>query len=495
MIRSEVEEIITIVEADISNGEGISNKRQYVVAARQIEQRRKDLQLRNQPTKSEIKQKKQHLENIKLNQDKKLKLKKEKNDAQQQIVLDIFKNVADHITPTLGHRQRVVAQRAILTSTSAHDRCKIMEGILLSATAQELKTCMTTADSINEERLSDILLNSSLPTELWQKSMEKISMLIPMNKRENENNNNDPDSNDGNEDNQETRETFDKYDDNNSYYKEIESILQNVLIHLDGHHVEKNKKIESDNAIPELVNEEHRATMIEIFHSMHTFTIDRKKCLEEALETLATYSQLCNVLLAVISDLSNESITMASNAQHNSNTLSKNALPHIKELMRNSHMMEYTSGPKHQSIINQIMISKSHYDLSIALFDAVEEHATIMKGMSGGGGGGGGSGGGGSGRNSGRGRGGSGEGRTAGRTNIHEHGLGYSQNHGHIAQKKRKEKEAWNEMQNQDSDEDEEPYRVSMKTMNGSRKPVKPESDIKKDLFKDSPRGKKIRGR
>merc|ERR1711865_731647 len=110
--------------------------------------------------------------------------------------------------------------RAILTSTSAHDRCKIMEGILLSATAQELKTCMTTADSINEERLSDILLNSSLPTELWQKSMEKISMLIPMNKRENENNNND-----GNEDNQETRETFDKYDDN-SYYKEIESILQ-----------------------------------------------------------------------------------------------------------------------------------------------------------------------------------------------------------------------------------------------------------------------------
>ena len=86
-------------------------------------------------------------------------------------------------------------------------------------------------------------------------------------------------------------------------------------------------------------------------------------------------------------------LTMASTAQHTSD-LSENALPHIKEMLRNSHMMEYTSGPKHQIIIESVMISKSHYDLSIALFQAVEEHAIIMDGMKqpgdGGGGGGGG---------------------------------------------------------------------------------------------------------
>ena len=128
---------------------------------------------------------------------------------------------------------------------------------------------------------------------------------------------------------------------------------------------------------PDFVRDDHRRNIIRTCHAMHTFSSERKRVLEEALETLATYSQLCNVLLAVLSDMSNESITLASTANHG-NDLSSAALPHIKEIVRNSHMMEYTSGQKHAKIVGKIMAANTHYDLSIALFEAVEEHALVM---------------------------------------------------------------------------------------------------------------------
>jgi hypothetical protein len=195
--------------------------------------------------------------------------------------------------------------------------------------------------------------------------------------------------------------------------------------------------------------------------------------LEEALETLATYSQLCNVLLAVVSDLSNESISMASTAQHSSD-LSANALPHIKEMLRNSHMMEYTSGPKHQEIVESVMISKSHYDLSIALFQAVEEHASIMQRM--------------------KQPGGVGVPDIGMRSTIGG-GMGYADSHGHTARQRRREEEGGN-----DSSDDEDYSFAPTVSGRGSsgRTPVPPGS--KKDsstLFrggaKDSPKQKQLR--
>lgn len=153
--------------------------------------------------------------------------------------------------------------------------------------------------------------------------------------------------------------------------------MVDVLVQLSKQHQEKMALKSQAEKIPDLVEETHRISMIRTFHNMHTFSAERKRVLEEAMETLATYSQLCNVLLAVLSDLSNDSITMASTTNHGSD-LSTAALPHIKEIVRNSHMMEYTSGPKHAAIVRKIMQSSTHYDLSVALFEAVEEHAAIM---------------------------------------------------------------------------------------------------------------------
>ena len=368
-LRCEVEEILTIVEADIDNGDGISNKRKYTIAARQIENRRKEEMLRNQPSAEEVQRKKD--KKMAYLEDKKQKeeMKKVQNEQGQQKVIAIFKEVADHIHPNLGHRQRVVALRIIGSSTCAHDRCKIIEAILLSMDALTMKTCLNTFDSV-ENRMDEILSSANLPADIWQKASEQVSML---DNNSSSSNNNDGSGGGGGGGGGNSSS-------NGDYFEDMEGILCDVMSNLSSHKVEKLSAKQAKTAAPELVTEGHRSAMIATFHAMQTFTIERKRCLEEALETLATYSQLCNVLLAVVSDLSNESITMASNAQHSSN-LSADALPHIKELMRNSHMMEYTSGPKHADIVHRVMESKSHYDLSIALFDAVEEHATIMQGM------------------------------------------------------------------------------------------------------------------
>jgi hypothetical protein len=135
LVRSEVEEVLLIVEQDIGNGEGISNKRQYVVVGRQIENRRKALFLASQPTKEELSKKKKEKILFLKEQEMKKKLAKKLNEKEIDNCIAIFKKVANFIAPPMGQRQRTVAQRSLLNSRHSHDRCKILEAVLLSSTA------------------------------------------------------------------------------------------------------------------------------------------------------------------------------------------------------------------------------------------------------------------------------------------------------------------------------------------------------------------------
>ena len=63
------------------------------------------------------------------------KLAKELNEKEIDKCIAIFKKVANFIAPPMGHRQRTVAQRSLMNSRHSHDRCKILEAVLLSSTA------------------------------------------------------------------------------------------------------------------------------------------------------------------------------------------------------------------------------------------------------------------------------------------------------------------------------------------------------------------------
>ena len=383
MVRSEVEEVLLVVEQDIGNGQGISNKRQYSVVARQIENRRKALLLASQPTKEELLKKKK--EKILFLKEKEMekKLAKELNEKEIDNCIAIFKKVANFIAPPMGHRQRTVAQRSLMNSRHSHDRCKILEAVLLSSTAdvsvpfnslsnvfvsndsvslncielfssasffvslhntllKELKNCASAFPS-TVGRVADILTSLPIPAEVFQNALERSDMLVA------------PDG-----------DNF-RVDGNSDYFRDVESIFLDVMQSLSTINTTKIEKQNEKTKVPTLVNEIHRNSMIATFQSMRTFTPERKKILDVLLGKFKLLMLRCKVAVclfsinfflgwfffwaAIVCDLSNESIVMASTAEHASE-LSMEALPHIKELTRNSHMMKYTSGPKHSEIVS-----------------------------------------------------------------------------------------------------------------------------------------------
>lgn len=440
-----------------------------------------------QPTKKELMEKKKKKQDLIDQRNKEKDLLNEKNKSYVNSCITAFKKVANFIQPPMGHRQRVVAQRVLLNSKNSHERCKIMEAILMSSKSDTLKECTYQFSSI-VGRVEDILTTLDLPPSIFSNAIERANMLT------------EPDNIDAN--------SSSNNNSANEYFEDVQSIFIDVMIQLSSNETKKLEEVKVKKAVPTLVDEKHRESMISTFHSMRTFSPERKKILEDALETLATYSQLCNVLLAIICDLSSESITMASTAEHTSD-LSLEALPHIKELTRNSHMMKYTSGPKHNKIVSRLMNSKNHYDLSVALFEVVEEHATIMQDMH--------------------------ESKQIDGSNQTNEivnggnnppsslmsiggtssilGLSYHENHGHAAREKRRketsipkydseeEDENFSEddvfAENDDDDDDEDITYIRNK--NGERVPQPPKKGRGNTLFRegnnDSPKQKQIKGK
>lgn len=122
-------------------------------------------------------------------------------------------------------------------------------------------------------RVADILTSLPIPAEVFQNALERSDMLVA------------PDG-----------DNF-RVNDNSDYFRDVESIFLDVMKSLSTINTTKIEKQNEKTKVPTLVNEIHRNSMIATFQSMRTFTPERKNILEDALETLATYSQLCNVLL------------------------------------------------------------------------------------------------------------------------------------------------------------------------------------------------------